>query len=414
MVTSALLQHVFITTATTLLVPSWWVSSFGPQLTRITVPPAFVRPLHFNTVNVRQVSPLTTLQMSTSLEDPSSDNKRVANEARAAKLFHSTPLILSDPLTALLNSGNNTKPRNVYLKMDALQTSGSFKDRGVAHLCQTLHASGTTKLISSSGGNAGLAVATVGKALGMTVQVIVPETTKPMVLEKLRGLGASVQIHGVNWNAADVLARDLVEQDSEAEYVSPYENPLLWTGHSTLIDEIVEDLGVEGIEGATVVASVGGGGLLCGILEGLQRHSLHETTVIAAETTGAASFGTAFSKGEPVMLDAINTIATSLGALQVSDSALERAKAHIANGGSVVSGVCTDAEAIDACVKFADQHRLLVEPACGAGLAVLYSDRLRKELFNKDKNTGPVIIEVCGGSGVNLELLDMWKTQFSL
>lgn len=70
--------------------------------------------------------------------------------------------------------------------MDALQPSGSFKDRGMAHLCESLKASGATTLISSSGGNAGLAVATVGASLGMNVHVIVPETTKAMMQAKIR------------------------------------------------------------------------------------------------------------------------------------------------------------------------------------------------------------------------------------
>jgi L-serine/L-threonine ammonia-lyase len=75
----------------------------------------------------------------------------------------------------------------VYLKLDLLQPSGSFKDRGMARLCLTLQRSGgTTRLVSSSGGNAGLAAATVGRKLGMNVDVIVPETTKPMVVAKLQ------------------------------------------------------------------------------------------------------------------------------------------------------------------------------------------------------------------------------------
>ena len=69
----------------------------------------------------------------------------------------------------------------------------------MAHLCATFRAQGTTELISSSGGNAGLAVATVGGQLGMGVSVIVPETTKPLVITKLESLGASVTIHGKNW-----------------------------------------------------------------------------------------------------------------------------------------------------------------------------------------------------------------------
>jgi len=64
----------------------------------------------------------------------------------------------------------------------------------MAFLCLTLQARGVTKLVSSSGGNAGLACATAAGALGMSVEVVVPETTKPMVVDKLRSLGAIVTV----------------------------------------------------------------------------------------------------------------------------------------------------------------------------------------------------------------------------
>jgi len=301
----------------------------------------------------------------------------------AEKLFAETPLLYSKPISDLVGKA-------VFLKLDALQASGSFKDRGMAHLCATLEQEGASKLVSSSGGNAGLAVATVGPKLGMSVSVIVPETTKPFVRQKLESLGATVTVHGKNWNEADKLARELVEADVAAKYVSPYDNPLLWTGHSTIVDEIVKEIP---IPIGAIVVSVGGGGLLCGILEGCQRNGV-TPKIIAAETQGASSFGQAWEKGEVVTLPGIDSIATSLGATSVTPVALERAKA------------------VEACLKFSRDHRLLVEPACGAGLAVVYSKRLRDQLLAHAN--GPIVLEVCGGSGVTLDLLNQWKTQFDI
>jgi L-serine/L-threonine ammonia-lyase len=333
--------------------------------------------------------------MSASSSTATSKAANLANGA--AKLFTQTPLIKSTPLSTLVG-------KDVYLKLDALQASGSFKDRGMARLCATFYEQGVTKLISSSGGNAGLAVATVGHQLDMNVQVIVPETTKPLVIEKLESLGAHVTVHGINWNAADQLARERVAQDELAQYVSPYDNPLLWTGHSSVVDEVVQELPHVG----AIVVSVGGGGLLCGVLEGCARHQLTHTKVIASETQGASSFGQAWEKGEVVILPGIDSIATSLGATSVTPVALERAKAHV---GGFASAICTDAEAVSACVKFAQDHRLLVEPACGAALAVAYSERLR-DLYLKDVTEGPIVLEVCGGSGVSVDLLHQWKEEY--
>ena len=335
----------------------------------------------------------------------SMSSSTVVSRAREKGLFLRTPLLHSAPLSKLCN-------RPVYLKLDLLQPSGSFKDRGMAHLCETLleKRGQDTKLISSSGGNAGLAVTTVASQLGMEVDVIVPETTKQMVVEKLKTLGAKVTVYGNNWNAADTLARELVDKDPNAEYVSPYDNSLLWTGHSSLMDELVDELAEKNF--GAIVASVGGGGLLCGILEGIERHSLHTMRVISCETEGAASFAKAWLQGTPVRLQSIDSIATSLGALEVTPVSLTRAKAFQSRGGSVVPSICTDAEAVDACLKFAADHRMLVEPACGAALAVVYSERLRKAAL--EGVVGVVVVEVCGGSGVNLDLLATWKQELLL
>jgi L-serine/L-threonine ammonia-lyase len=277
----------------------------------------------------------------------------------------------------------------------------------MAHLCNILKHQGTQRLISSSGGNAGLAVATVSKQLDMQCEVVVPTITKQLVLDKLESLGAHVTVVGENWNEADKVARKRVQDDPTAAYISPYDNPLLWTGHSSLIDEVLEELDHIG----ALVVSVGGGGLLCGALEGLRRRHQDRTMMIAAETQGACSFGLAWKEGQLVRLEAITSVATSLGALEVTPVSLERAKEHVERGGQFTEAICTDEEAIQACLRFASDHRLLVEPACGAALAVVYSDRFHTLLSSVE---GPIVIEVCGGSGVNLDLLLQWRSDLGL
>eukprot|EP00571_Detonula_confervacea_P010789 CAMPEP_0172300726 /NCGR_PEP_ID=MMETSP1058-20130122/2756_1 /TAXON_ID=83371 /ORGANISM="Detonula confervacea, Strain CCMP 353" /LENGTH=400 /DNA_ID=CAMNT_0013010599 /DNA_START=114 /DNA_END=1316 /DNA_ORIENTATION=+ len=395
------------------------------------------------------------------MRTPTAISSCVAQDARSINLFSTTPLIHSIPLSKLCH------PHPVYLKLDLLQQSGSFKDRGMAHLCATVHKvynanhkqkQGETtddmaprmKVISSSGGNAGLAVTTVARNIPeMDVSVVVPETTKPMVVEKLRSLGADVTVHGANWNCADKLARQLVDEAKKgggnAVYVSPFDNPLLWTGHSTVIDEIVTQLlespSSTNLKMGAVLASVGGGGLLCGILEGIERNfyggnevraqTIRGSKVVACETEGAASFAASFNASSSadtlggkkeismVRLDGITSVATSLGALEVTPAVIQRAHRHQdrgegGSGDDVLSYVCTDSEAINACVEFATEHRMLVEPACGAALAPLYSERLRSKLLEElqGDESSAIVVEVCGGSGVNLDLLEGWKTQF--
>lgn len=329
-----------------------------------------------------------------------------AAAARAACLFTQTPLIKAGALSQLTG-------KDIYFKLDNLQASGSFKDRGMAHLCHTLSSSTTDKVrrvISSSGGNAGLAVATVAPQLGLQVDVYVPQTTKPLVVDKLQSLGASVTIHGENWNQADRLARQRVEEANQggertAAYVSPYDDPLLWTGHSTVVDEIMHDLP----QARAIVVSVGGGGLLCGVLEGLSRYDNgSQVKVIAAETSGANCFAAAYEAGKPVRLDAITSVATSLGALETTPVTLERAAQH----GNVESVVLSDAQAVRGCLGLAADYRMLVEPACGASLAVAYDS----EVFatSLQDTQGPIVIVVCGGSGVSIDLLKQWQKEFEL
>jgi len=100
-----------------------------------------------------------------------------------------TPLIESRPLS--LAAG-----RNIWLKLDALQPCGSFKLRGVGHACEVHHARGARHFVSSSGGNAGLAVAYAGRKLGVPVTVVVPETTTERAKQLLHLEDAKVVVHG--------------------------------------------------------------------------------------------------------------------------------------------------------------------------------------------------------------------------
>eukprot|EP00965_Chrysotila_dentata_P134101 4434849-Pleurochrysis_carterae.AAC.1 len=163
---------------------------------------------------------------------------------------------------------------------------------------------------------------------------------------------------------------------------------------------IIDELAAAGVKPDAVVASVGGGGLYCGLVRGLQRHGWDDVVVLTAETDGAACFSASLSAGESVRLSAITSVATSLGALSPSPTALSLAKTQPTRALTV-----SDTEAVGACVSLLDDHRVLVEPACGAALALLYSERQRAQL--SDFNT--IVVVVCGGSGVNAEILQQWK-----
>ncbi|MFM2398689.1 MAG: hypothetical protein RL341_846 [Pseudomonadota bacterium] len=286
----------------------------------------------------------------------------------------------------------------LWLKMDALQPSGSFKLRGVGRLCTHEVARGAKAIVCASGGNAGFAAAYAGKMLGVPATIVVPHTTSSEVRARIAAVGAQVIVHGSVWDEAHAHATALA-REQQAAYVHPFDHPLLWDGHATLIDEVA----AQSINFDCVITSVGGGGLFAGIVEGLLRNGRHDVPVIAVETVGADKLSQSLQAGKIIALPAITSIATSLGARRVCDRAFDLARQH-----RVTSVTVTDAQAVTACLKFADAFRVMVEPACGAALAVLDT---HPQLF--EKFSAP-LVEVCGGIGVSIDKLQQWKTQFAI
>lgn len=288
--------------------------------------------------------------------------------------------------------------RPLLFKMDALQPSGSFKLRGVGRLCAHEVAHGAKAIVCASGGNAGFAAAYAGAQLGVPTVIVVPSTSAASVRAAIAAIGAEVRVQGDVFDEANAYAVALAEQIGAA-YIHPFDHPLLWDGHATLIDEVVQ----AGEPFDVVVTAVGGGGLLAGIVEGLRRNGLAHIPVVAVETEGAATLHRSMEAGENVTLPAISSIANSLGARTLAPHVFELTKSH-----EIISILVSDADAVAACAKFADAQRVLVEPACGAALAAL---DVRPELFARFERP---LVEVCGGIGVSLERLAGWRAQFGV
>jgi L-serine/L-threonine ammonia-lyase len=301
-------------------------------------------------------------------------------------IHQNTPLLKSSALSKHLD-------KSVWVKLDALQPSGSFKARGIGFACQHYQANGARLFISSSGGNAGLAVAYSGAQLGVPVKVVVPITTKPRAIALIESEGAEVIVKGEHWLEAHEYAMSLV--DNQSAYLHPFDDPLIWQGHASIIKEIVD----AGVTPDCVVLSVGGGGLYCGVVQGLQKAGLDHVPVLAMETKGADSFYQAIQSKSHIALKGITSVATSLGATQIAKQAFSYSQTH-----PTVSELVSDQQAVDACLSFLDDHRILVEPACGASLASIY----QRSAFFKDKQN--ILMIVCGGVGVNIEQLQAMST----
>jgi len=296
-----------------------------------------------------------------------------------------TPLIQSLVLSQLNQC-------QVWLKMEALQPSASFKQRSISHACQKYFEQGAQRFISSSGGNAGLAVAYTGRQLGVPVTVVVPETTAQRARELIAQQGAEVIVHGASWTEANALAQSLLTQHDV--FIHPFDHPLLWEGIIPMIDEVIAD----GVTPDAVVLSVGGGSLLSGVAAGLKKHGLAHIPIYAVETQGTASLHASIVAKQHIELDQVSGIATTLAAKKVCQNAFEVSQAL-----EVRSLVVSDQDTVDACLKFVDDHRILVEPACGATLSVLYDQAIQF------KPADQVLVIVCGGAGITLETLQAFN-----
>lgn len=199
------------------------------------------------------------------------------------------------------------------------------------------------------------------------------------------------------------------KKDKNAAFVHPFDHPLVWEGNSTMVNEIKEDLKNE--KPACIVASVGGGGLVCGILMGLEECGWGDVPVLAMETLGAHTLHESVKAGKLVEFEKLTSVAKTLGARICTSKIMELLPKH-----KVISEVLEDKEAVRGCIRLADDHGFMVEPSCGVTMASVYSNLLPGVLEKNgiDSTAGPIVLIVCGGSDISQEILKDFAEQFEL
>ncbi|NP_001314865.1 serine dehydratase-like isoform X1 [Danio rerio] len=303
-----------------------------------------------------------------------------------------TPLLESTGMSKLVGS-------TVYLKMESSQPAGSFKIRGIGYMCQNVASSNKSRgVICSSGGNAGMATAYAARKLNLPATIVLPLSTPELVAQKLKDQGATVKAVGKVWDDANAEALRLAESEG-LTVIHPFNQPLVWKGHSSIVHELKASLPSRP---GLIVLSVGGGGLFCGVIEGLDEVGWGDVPVLCMETKGADCFNVALKAKNLVTLPDITSQAVCLGAKTACQQAFEYGKRP-----TVISEVVTDLQALEAVELFLDEERVLVELACGASLAAVYSgvvNRLQDE-GRLPKPLGPLVMIVCGGGSMNMAQL---------
>ena len=233
------------------------------------------------------------------------------------------------------------------------------------------------------------------------------------MVAKLHAAGATgVVVFGDSWFHADAHLRESVmveaeKKGEEAVYVPPFDDPKIWDGASTIVQELARQM-PESEKPDAIVCSVGGGGLFCGVMQGCEAVGWDgRTQVLAVETEGAESLNDSLKAGELVTRQAITSVAKSLGAIRVANKAFECGQRK-----NVRSVVLSDAEACLGCWRFVDDERFLVEPACGAAVALAYQPERLKELVPGLKEDSKVVIIVCGGVRISIKELEAYRARF--
>ncbi|MFC9328079.1 threonine/serine dehydratase [Kitasatospora sp. NPDC057015] len=270
----------------------------------------------------------------------------------------------------------------VFLALDFVQHSGSFKDRGAANFVAAHRADGSLPaagVVIASGGNAGLACAWAARAQGVRATVFLPATAPAVKIRKLRALEADVRLVGSEYaEALEASRRFAAETGALASHA--YDDPYIAAGAGTLLPEILA--AVPGLD--TVVVAVGGGGLFTGLAVAAARHGVR---VVAVEPATCRALNAAIEAGAPVDVPVDSVAADSLGARRVSEMALHWARQVRASSVLVADSAITEARQ-----GLWDGHRLAVEHGGATALAALRSGVYRPEPGER------VAVVLCGAN----------------
>ncbi|MES2945701.1 MAG: threonine/serine dehydratase [Pseudomonadota bacterium] len=285
--------------------------------------------------------------------------------------------IRKTPLWKLPGSALGLNCAEVWLKLEHMQTGGSFKARGMLNrlLSNPIPASG---VIVASGGNAGIATAAAARALGVPCEVFVPEVSSPAKRARLAELGAQVVVLGATYAEAlqACLAR---QQQTGALLTHAYDQPEVLVGAGTLGLEVEQQGGLPD----SVLVSVGGGGLIGGIASWFGQRS----KVVALEPELAPTLFSARQAGQPVDVAVSGIAADSLGAKRIGSLGWAATQVHVRD-----ALLLSDESIRSAQHWLWKELKLAVEPAAALPLAALQSGRYLPRAEEK------VCLIICGAN----------------
>ncbi|MEX2185640.1 MAG: threonine ammonia-lyase [Pirellulales bacterium] len=305
----------------------------------------------------------------------------LAARGRIAAHVFATPCPESTALSELCGA-------TIFCKLEYLQRTGSFKERGAANaLLQLSPEQRARGVIAASAGNHALALAFHGQRLGIPVTVVMPRFAPLIKQTRCRRYRAEIVLDGEDFAAAKTRA-DEIAAERGLTYVHGYDDPAIIAGQGVVGLEIAEQVP----DADAVIVPIGGAGLIAGVGVAL-KHALPSVELIGVEPEHAAKYSAALAAGHPVAVPPRPTLADGLAIARVGDNAFAIARR------CVDRVVTVDEQAIAlAIVRLMEMEKSVVEGAGAAPLAAILSERL-PHLAGKR-----VVLALCGGN-IDLAIL---------
>lgn len=251
--------------------------------------------------------------MIVEIDDIHAAEKRIASHVRHTPVMQATAL-RDDPFAGY----------DLWLKLELLQATGSFKARGATNKLLSLDKAALSRgVVTASGGNHGLATARAGQMAGVTATIFLPTNAAPSKIEKLKAWGADVRIIGSAWHESNDAALAF-QQETGAAYFHPFADPFVVAGQGTVGLEClaqIADLDV-------ILVAMGGGGLVSGVSTAIKA-SKPSVRVIGIEAEGSPVLLQALKAGRNVALDKVTTSVATMACAKTDDAIFEAVQARV-------------------------------------------------------------------------------------
>ena len=254
----------------------------------------------------------------------------------------------------------------LWLKLENLQMTGSFKERGAANKLLSLTADERRcGVIAASAGNHAQGVAYHAQRLGVSATIVMPENTPLIKVSSTRGFGAKVVLHGANYDEASARAHEIAKAEGRI-YVHPFDDPLVIAGQGTIGLELIE----QNPYLECVVVAIGGGGLAAGVACALKEVN-PKIKVFGVEAKNIAAMRGALDAGEPVTLPPGRTIADGIAVRTVAQRTFQMLQKYIDDVVTV-----DEEEIAEAILMLLEREKTVAEGAGAAPLAALLAGKL--------------------------------------